>query len=80
MEPINRADAAIGWGLIIGLGLVCLYGAPFAIRLIVQRIAAASERQRVEREQIEEELDELARQEMLWMVTEEHREQASPRC
>jgi len=80
MQPINRADAAIGWGLIIGLGLLCFYGVPFAIRLIVQRIAAASGRQRVEREQIEEELDELARQELLSMVNEEHREQSSPSC
>ena len=74
MERLHGGDAAIGWGLIFGLALICFWGVPFAIRLVVQSIAAASERQRVEREQIEEDLDEEARQDLLRIVTEEHRE------
>ena len=73
MEPLNGADAAIGWGLIILLALGCFYGIPFAIQFVVRSIAVQLKRQRAERERIQEELDEDARQNLLRIVTDEHR-------
>jgi hypothetical protein len=69
-------DAAIGWGLIIAIGLVVYFGTSFVLRFVIREIRASREQQRLHRERIEEEQDERFRQELLDIVA---REQAEPR-
>lgn len=74
MEPTNSVDVAIGWGLIAAMALAAFYGIPALVGILVRTIRASLEQQRLERERRQEDLDELARQELLAIVAKEQRD------
>jgi hypothetical protein len=73
LQPIDTAGAAIGWALVAAAFLACWFGVPFLIGLLARSIAEPLERQRLERERLEEDLDERLREELLAIVEEESR-------
>ncbi len=74
MEPASTADAAIGWAIIAAGALACWYGP----KLVLGPLLRDHEEHRVQRlreaERIEDELDDLARLELLAMVEQEDRD------
>jgi hypothetical protein len=72
MDASGGTDIAIGWALVIGAALLCYYGIPFLVVKLAQSVAASRERDRLQRELVEEELDEQLRLEMLAWAEEEH--------
>lgn len=65
MAAGSSVDATFGWALIIAVSLTCYFGIPSLIGFTVRAIRATRERDRHERERIQEDLDELARQRLL---------------
>ena len=74
MEPIDTSDAAIGWGLILALGLVLYFGTTWILRFVVREIQASREEQRLRRERAEEAHDDAFREELLAILAREEAE------
>lgn len=62
---MNLSDAAIGWLIILGLSATVFYGIPFGIRWVVGLVDGLLNSKQLKQIQEEEELDELARLELL---------------
>ena len=74
MEGLNGSDVAIGWALIVAISLACYFGIPFLIGVGARQLRATFEQDRLARELIQEEEDELFRLELLAFAENEHRE------
>ena len=80
MEPIDTADAAIGWGLLLVVGLVLYFGTTFVLRFVVREIGASREQQRLRRERLEEADDDAFREELLDILAREEAEADAARA
>lgn len=71
MGSLNGLDAAFGWAIILTLALASYLGIPWLIAVAFRSHAASAEARSAEREQMEEDLDELARQDLLSTLANE---------
>ena len=71
MAAESGVDAAFGWALIIAASFACYFGIPWLIGFTARAIRDARERDRLERERIQEDFDELARQRLLDILSHE---------
>lgn len=72
MQALDGIGVATGWALIITMALACYYGIPFLIGFIVRSVRASAAQDRLERERIQEDLDDLQREHLFSIVASEH--------
>lgn len=79
MGSLIGVDAAFGWAIILTLALASYLGIPWLIAATVRNHAASTEARSTEREQMQDDLDELARQNLLSTLASEPHDPATRR-